>query len=155
MPAPSAYVLAVRRALACYAIAITTLPAADGRAAPAEILSERWLRTAELGSRLQHHAALRAAVVVGSDVAVPSLGSRGVPAGAAPAPAKSLAAVAAVAGTAPDELVAAELALRNNTLLARDELTWDPAKLQLVATIHHSLVRAAAEHEDRGLIWFI
>jgi len=104
---------------------------------------------------LQHHAALRAAVVVSSDVSVPSLGSRGVPAGAIPAPAKSLAAVATVAGAAPDELVAAELALRNNTLLARDELTWDPAKLQLVATIHHSLVRAAAEHEDRGLIWFI
>ena len=28
-------------------------------------------------------------------------------------------------------------------LLPRDDLTWDPAKLQLLATFHHSLVRAA------------
>ena len=141
----------MRWARVCNAAATTTLPAADGRATATEILSERWLRTAELRLRLQRHAALRAAVAAGNDVAAPSLGSGSVPVGAAPAPPGSRAAVAAAAGAAPDELVAAELALRSNTLLARDELTWDPAKLQLVATIHHSLVRAGVGREAQRL----
>jgi hypothetical protein len=53
------------------------------------------------------------------------------------------ATVGAAVAAAPDAVVVAELALKGDGVLARDSLLWDAAKLQLLATCHHSLVRRA------------
>jgi hypothetical protein len=53
------------------------------------------------------------------------------------------AGAGAAVAAAPDAVVVAELALKGDGVLARDSLLWDAAKLQLLATCHHSLVRRA------------
>ena len=40
----------------------------------------------------------------------------------------------------PDALATVELGLKGTEMVSRDTLLWDPAKLQLLATFHHSLV---------------